>query len=316
MSTRSGFFVHDHNLKARLFREALKRAGLEEKKTAKEAEVILTDSDAGNRSRRLVNENRDALIFMYPHSARPHYWKDGLFETCDDSLTAVFTITEAHAEIMRLAGYALPIHPVGWTFCDQREFVPCPEPKHVLFMPIHPSAAGFLSGHHKELNARVFSRLLRLLNNNKIQKLTVRYLTGLPQNGIYFVPSVDYVKGKPDQSTTEIDAADVVVATHTAAAIAVARGKPTAMIAEGDVPMAGNSTEAMRSVAHWERYSHLVKYPLDILDGDPLEVLKEAGWGSEAVDEWRRRLIGEPFSEEVFIEKIRHYLGTRGERHG
>ncbi len=64
-------------------------------------------------------------------------------------------------------------------------------------------------------------------------------------------------------------------------------------------------------VEHWDRYKHLMMYPLDILspsEEDTLALFQRAIRSDCEIVDWRRRLIGEPFDPHQFIQKVKQYI--------
>jgi hypothetical protein len=222
-------------------------------------------------------------------------------------VTAIFTFAEGGVTIPRLYGFKRkPIHPVGWTYCKIRSFQPCKNPRKVLFAPIHVNGNGFLTPRETETNKETFRRLVALLP--KIQ-LVVRYLHRLEWNGLWRVPGVKYIKGRPDQSTREIDQADVVVAHQNMGYLAVARGKPLLMMAENLVPISGSSERNVKTVASWDKYKHELMFPHDILAGDDtMKLIRAACRPDVKVEHWKKKFIGKPFDPEKFITILRRYL--------
>ena len=181
-------------------------------------------------------------------------------------------------------------------------------PKKILFAPIHPNGNGFLSMRERRTNRRTFQRLLTASRQHKL-KLKVRYIHNLSWNGITKEQDVRYVKGQFDQSTKEIDKADIVVSHQTMAYLAIARGKPTLMMDESKPPMSGNTPGAIRTVKSWGKYKDLLQFPHDILaKEDTMNLLLDAAHSDEKIEKWRELFIGFPFRERLFISKIQSYL--------
>jgi hypothetical protein len=137
----------------------------------------------------------------------------------------------------------------------------------------------------------------------------VRYLHAIEENGLQYQDGVTYYRGAPDQSTADIDAADLVIGHQTFAYLAVARGKPTLMMGENIPPRSGNSDSNYHYVKHWEAYKDLLMYPLDILKTRSVDKLIEKAVSSDAeIQRWREMFIGQPFDKKLFVEKLEAYL--------
>jgi hypothetical protein len=195
------------------------------------------------------------------------------------------------------------LHTTGWHMCKQLPFVGFTEPYSVLYGPIHPRNAPI----DREVNLRTFQKLYDLVKRKKIN-LTVRWLPPFDGNGIPRVEGVTYIEGDLNVSTEHIDQADIVVGHQTFAYLAVARGKPTLMMGEWIPPHTARDNYV--SVKNWDKYKHLVMYPLDILEEgkDTLELMREACANPPSVQKWRARMIGHEFNPSEFVRLIQSYL--------
>lgn len=273
------------------------------------AKVILIDIDNPGR----VNKHKmdlatgRARLFVYPHAARPSIAWDGLFPpskyTC-----ATFVSAAGHIDVIRAYGYNKPIHIAGWAYCPIKSFVAVPNPKNILFAPIHPTRRNWLSDLDKSINKASFEKLLKLVDAGHIQ-LKVRFMRGLETNGIWHHPKVTYVEGGTDMSYKEIDEADLVVSHQTHAYMAIARGKPVLMMSEKTPPRNGGSEDTFKFVSSWEKYKDLLIYPLDILEyDDTMGLIDRACSNDNDIADWRTRMIGEPFSPNIIVKTIKEYL--------
>lgn len=141
--------------------------------------------------------------------------------------------------------------------------------------------------------------------------MSIRLIGNRQDCGLDGVPAGEFVEwhsGRKNNSTVDMDAADVVVSHQTFAWMAVALGKPTVMMGEDVPPRSGNSDAGFCYVKHWDDYKADLMFPLDILNGDPEEIIAKAAAGDPAVEEWKARLIGEPFDGPAFVEKLESYL--------
>jgi len=265
---------------------------------------VLTDSDVRGRVKLLEAMQKIGvkLFFVYPHAARPSMINDH-YPTWEGT-TAQFVVNEHHAEVLRTYGYEKPLHSIGWHLCPLHEFRPKDRAQNVLFAPIHPRNAP----QDKKVNLETFERLYGCVKKNGIN-LTIRHMGDLVDNGIPKREDVKYVQGKMDQSFREIDDADIVIGHQTVAWIAVARGVPTVMIRESMPTHFRASNQGYEDVKSWDRVSHLFRYPLDILEeSDTMGLLNRAIKSDDEIWDWRRRMIGDAFSPEVFVKIIEEYL--------
>jgi len=300
------FYVINHQNKAAAYIAALRERGWRQSVLQPQCQFILSDLDVGARRKEInvfVAQNKPA--FLYPHTGRPPLQWDGMYPY-HQHVKAVFGIGEAWVEVPKIYGYrGAPIIPMGWTYCKIKDFQPCDEPKNVLFAPIHVNGNGYLSERERNTNAQVFKKLLGVQNIN----ITVRYLHKLEDNGIWREEGVKYIAAIPDQGTVEIDRADVVIAHQLMGYLSVARGKPTLFMDEGLVPISGNTDAAMKQVANWDKYKHLLMFPHDILaDGDAMTLMRKACRDEKGIQAWKDRLIGEPFDGERFVDTLEAML--------
>jgi hypothetical protein len=310
MAYKGTFYCFNHQNKARVYVDALVGLGFRQTIFPARALFVLADSDVSVRRTRLEQSRQfGSYIFLYPHAAPPQLTYDGLYEPWAFT-KANFTIAQGHVEVMRTYGYPdrIPLHPVGWALCEQRAFVPGPAPRRVLFAPIHPNANGYLCELDLSINRAVMARLLPLVRSGEIS-LTVRHLQPLQRSGLEVVPGVRYIWGTPNQAVDDIDAADVVISRHTFAYLAVARGKPTLMMAEWETPRSGSSDATLRNVGSWPKYRDLMMFPLDVLAGDDTGALLRKAAASDAeIEGWRSKFIGSPFDPRLFVKTLEGYL--------
>lgn len=303
------FFCFNHQNKAEAYIRALVSRGWEETKDPGQARFILADSNVNHRRKTLDSYHaRGVKVFLYPHAARPNIFWDFPGQDFSGRVDAHFTISPGHVEIMRAYGYPYPIEVVGWHLSQIRPFRPREEIRRIVFAPIHPNNNGYLGAVDRDLNNRTFSRLLSVSPAIHNFELAVRYIGDLRSIGIWRAGGVQYIEGYKDQSTSEIDGADLVVSHQTYAFLAVARGIPTLMMGEDLPPRWGGSDREIKTVKSWEKYRDLMRYPLDILAGDPAELMSRAACSDEDIQDWRRRMIGDPFDPDRFVDRVEEYL--------
>jgi hypothetical protein len=301
--------VIDHQNKSRAYREALARAGylFTERELVNGLRFILSDADW----RQTTMANAAGLrtpVFLYPHAARPMVQYDGCVEP--QPVRCMFTQAPGGKELMKIIGYPNPVEVTGWAYSEVRSFRPVKKVERVLFAPIHPNANGYLNQVDKDLNRRTYRALYDMCQKTGAQ-LSIRLIGTQTGNGLDNVPTGDFVEwhqGRKNNTTADMDTADVVVAHQTFAYLAVALGVPTVMMGEDVPPRSGNSDAGFCYVAHWDDYKADLMYPLDILQGDPADTIAKACEGSDAVEEWKARYIGKPFDGPAFVAKLESYL--------
>lgn len=312
------FVVHNHENKANAFIRALWECGWHRSNlthVGRKVDLFLTDH--ATTASRIGTMDDFALMgterfLVYPHTARPNLVNDIMPES--KRVTAHLVSAPGHVDVMRAYGYEKPLHVVGWSLCPIRPFSPKPEPRKVLFAPIHERCAEV----DKKANREAFQRLYQLVQSGDIH-LTVRYYhaqggSGLPGSGLELVrhPEIEYhciTQLEPDWE--QIDQADLVVAHQTFAWLAVARGIPAVMVAE-DMPahlVPKNQDEKFSK--NWRKYQHLLAFPYDLLTcatpDETLSLLRRAVACDAEISGWKRRMIGEPFDEKAFLNVVEGY---------
>lgn len=304
---RPHFFSFNHQHKADEYNRALEARGWTRVSDPGEARFILSDMDLYRRAKTLEDYRKKGIkVFLYPHGGIPSIFWDFAGNTPSPFVSAHFVPAPGHERVMRSYGYPAPIEVVGWSLCPIKSFRPRPI-RRVLFAPIHPNNNKFLCSIDKEINRESFRAALKIAGEAEAS-LLVRYLGSLRDNGLWKAGGADYLQGFPDGSFEEIDQADLVIAHHTMAYMSVARGVPTLMMGEGIAPRLGPKEEKLLRPLSWERYKDLMIYPLDVLEGDPLELAERASSSDRDICEWRERMIGSPFDPGRFIDRLESYL--------
>jgi len=311
-----GFFaLQPHQGKEQAFVEALRAVGYHKSNyTRSPVRFALYSLDSGKGGvgwspSVLELVERGVPLFLYPHAARPMVQYDGIIKVHPE-VKCLFTHTEGGKRVMEAFDIGRPIEVVGWSFCEIKPFEPVKEVKNVVFGPIHPNNNGWLSKVYKDLNVATFKKIHAWCKKNGA-RLVVRYLHDLGENGLERREDsgVVYYRGSADQSTADIDQADLVVGHQTFAYLAVARGKPTLMMGENIPPSSGNCEELLGYVKNWSKYKDLLRFPLDILSGNDTDaVIRKAIKGSKPVADWRDLFIGKPFDAKLFVERLESYL--------
>ena len=308
MKVKGRFAIKPHQGKEKAYTAALIGAGYKQN-TYRYARVDFALFDlesggggAGYFSPVTEKHERGVPILLYPHAARPMVQYDGIVEVFPH-VRVMISIAEGHKQVMERFGFPVPVVACGWTLCKQKPFEAVREAKRVLFGPIHPNANGWLSEELQRVNRETYTRLRKWTKENGAE-LVIRHVHDLAKNGLNRIAGdVKTVRGLPNGCTDEIDEADLVVGHQTFAYLAVARGKPTLMMAEDMTPTSGNSAEKLRRVAHWDAYRDLLRYPLDVLDPDLDGTIDKALRGGY-VDEWRELFIGTPFDAGKFVRTV------------
>jgi len=297
------FAVHNHQGKADALIAALEAGGHELVKNGA-VDFLMIDFDGPGMYERMIEKHviKGAKIFLYSHGAMPLCGWDGIWEP-SDRVSAYLAMTPGQAEVMRRHGYPHDIHVIGWHYCDILPFQPVAKPKKILFAPWHPHSTGYLMAEGKELNHRIFEELIGMLPEIE---LTVRHLRTLHQNGLWEEPGVHYIQVYPDNSTDDIDEADLVISHGTFAYLAIARGKRTIMYGQDVRPHDGVMPDKLRFVASWEKYKDYVRYPYHYHPGEKLSYL--FAWNRINPWQWKHEFIGSQFDPTAFCGLIEELM--------
>lgn len=308
-SRRLKIAANDHGGKSLALLQALLNAGHELVTDGGPADLLLIDLDpplAGYQKMIERYHSLGAKIVLYPHGGgTPSLAYDSLWEP-DPRVDANLVMGTGNAEFLRRIDYAPAVHTIGWSYCEQRPFRPCADVRRVLFAPVHPNADGSMAAYDRDLNAGIFARLLA-----GPWQLTVRHVGTLAENGLWAADGVDFVNGRLQAETAEIDTADAVITSPgTFQSLAIARGVPTVLYGQGSVFL-GVPNETLVPLRRADRYMDYIRYPFDAADG-PLDELFEAAARSEApIADYKRRFIGEPFNPRHFVALIEKIAADR-----
>lgn len=300
-------YFYDHQGKGAEYIKALQLAGFRFAGPSN-ASVIMMDYNTPARIKLLHSRlaSGRARLFIYPHAACPNVGWDGLIEQ-SRHVSGIFVSAKGHIEILRKIGVQNNITVAGWSYCQQSQFAPNPNPARILFAPIHPSKRGFLSSVDAKLNKAAFQRLTALKSHFEI---TVRHVGTLESNYLPRIGDIRYTQAQTDlySSSAQIAENDVIVGRGTIAYMAVAMGKPTVMIGE-NVPPRNGSEMDLKYVSNFELYKDLFSYPLDILtENDTMGLILRSAISDSEIADWRDRMIGNPFDHKVVADTILNCL--------
>jgi hypothetical protein len=295
------FFVSAHQHKGEPFFKALR---MYYRTTSRNPDVVLVDRDwymhNDKKPRQIVLDylEKGATIMVYPHSALPPWWYDGLIKI-QPWTSCVFVIGEGAKEAMKVIEPSVRVEAVGWPWCPQQEFQRPEKLKNILFAPIHPSG-GRLRPEALDANRLIFHELKRVARWTGA-KIVIRHIHALNLQGLRPYNRFHFVHGMPDGSTKEIDEADVVIAEGTFMYSAVARGKPTIGINQ-HLACRANKMCDKYSPHNWEKYGPDLAYPINFEPRKLMEKIELATSGEQS--EWRERFIGPSLDPKAFSELV------------
>jgi hypothetical protein len=288
------FYLYEHQHKGKPYKQALLDAGFI--KDLEYPDVILIDRDwfmANEKEpRQEILQHPDAAVIVYPHSALPPWWYDGLIRI-QDYVKCILVIGEGQKRAMKVIAPDARVEAVGWSWCDILPFNARPVHK-ILFAPIHP-AGGRLRPEAKEANERIFRDL-----RDSSYDVTIRYIGGLRKQGIRTPNRFRMVEGSFDASTKEIDEADLVIAEGSMMYLASARGKPVIGINQ-HLPVRANKKSDIYTPRNWSKYGADIAYPVNYGDAPLDELIARAM--VEPV-QWRRDFIGDKMDAGEFVRLV------------
>lgn len=301
MGSRMTYYIKNHQHKGRAFRNALRSSGWQATKNNPDLALYDRDwylhNDGLPRKSLVEHHEQGAKIVVYPHSALPPWWYDGLIHV-DKRVSAIIVIGENGAEATRIFCPDKTVLSVGWPWSRTMKFQPCKEIRNVLFAPIHPSG-GRLRPEAYQANRDVLRALLKLPRGISIN---IRHIGRLEAQGLWRDSRIDYSAGKPDGRHHHIDRADLVIAEGTFMYLSVARGKPTIGINQ-HLPLRANKQCKKYEPHNWSDYSHLFEYPINFGDAPLPELMKYAGENEQV--EWRKLNVGDPMCYTKFEAEMR-----------
>ena len=239
------------------------------------------------------------VIVETPHGGIPMLTYDGGVEV-HPSVSHSVVPARGWKRMYERMGVPFDVHVVGWSLCEVAEYQPLPKKvNRILFAPAHPNSGDggkTILDWLREANETGYQRLLEH-DGEKV----VRWF-GLPElNGLTSLsdPGVTYVKSdlRTESSVAMIDEADLVISFGTFASLALARGKPTIVLADPR-PILDDGTWVAN---HHEDWCSLWAYPLKVHEAPSLSMLLDLYRKRERkVLEWRREFVGEQFDPAGF----------------
>jgi hypothetical protein len=230
------------------------------------------------------------ITVTYPHGGNPILCWDGRPPHPHIRLHLVHG--PGHSEVFALHGHPVPSVAVGFTYCEVSK-PRYPIGERVLFAPSHPMDDRTIDPRIKEANRAALDKLLAAG-----VEVTVRCWGIVEDWGLDPDATVTWAEGGT-LDTDDIDAADLVVADGTVAAMSLARGCPTLFVGS-DIDTADDRD----AHPHFDAYRNRIRYPYDIADA-PLEELVYAVCNpNELIDGWLDRFVGGPFDADLAVGAI------------
>jgi hypothetical protein len=288
----------NYQLKGKPYLDALIQAGFEH--TRENPELLFIDRERymtnNTVARNQVLRYPGVPVMTYPHCALPPWWYDGLVPM-PDYIKRVFVIGNGQKRAMKIIAPGAKVETTGWPWCKVLPFK-ANEISNILFAPIH-STGGRLRPEGIEANQKIMAALRKL--DKTRYKVTVRFIESRIRQGVSREPTFKWIKGVTDNSTDDIDKADLVIAEGTMMYLAVARGKPVIGINQ-HLPMRPNMKEGYNP-HNWDKYGPGIAYPVNFGDAPLVELFDRA---MVEQTKWKRDFIGDEFDPVKFAKKVEH----------
>lgn len=290
------FYINNYQLKSAAFRNALLEAGHIEDDI--NPDVILFDRDwyihNDNKPRPETLKYPNATLMVYPHSALPPWWYDGLVPL-QDRVKCVFVIGEGHKRAMNIINPHARVEVTGWPWCEVKPFR-ANEIRNILFAPIHP-AGGRLRPEAFEANQSIMRDLKSLCSKYHV---TIRFIESRIRQGLSRHEAFHWIRGVPDNSTDDIDNADLVIAEGTMMYLAAARGKLVIGINQ-HLPCRANKMSEQYTPKNWHKYGDDIAYPINYGEAPILELFERA---LIEQTQWRKDFVGDKMDPIKFAGKV------------
>jgi hypothetical protein len=296
------FYVFNYQHKGQPYFTALRSQG--HKPVARIADVALYDRDryiqSPDHTISKVQQqiDRGSKIVIYPHSALPPWWYDGLIKL-QDYIAGLIVIGEGQRDAVKVFEPDAPVIVGGWPWCPQKPFRKPDKLRTILFGPTHTSG-GKIRRTAFNANKAIFNELKQVKRETGC-RVVVRYLGDLKRQGLHPYREFEWIRGQADGSTKELDEADVVIAEQTYMYFSVARGAPTIGMIQ-HLPMSANSHPEKYTPKNWDKYGPDIAYPINYGTKPLIELIEDAMSGEQT--EWRRRLIGKDLNPAKFSRQM------------
>lgn len=292
------FYFGGYQKKGEPYRDALLSAGYIQ--DDRHPDFLLIDREQYINSydlRSCVLAHPGVPVMIYPHSAMPPWWYDGLVGI-NPAVRRIFVMGEGQKRATAIFAPGARVSVTGWSWCEQREFQRPDKVRNILFAPIHPTG-GRLRPEAARANNAVFGAL-----GNTDYNVTVRYIGALLRQGLRPEPRFNMIAGAANSVTDEIDAADLVIAEGTMIYLSVARGKPTIGINQ-DMPIRTNLHYERYQPRNWDKWGPATAYPLNFGDKCLRAMIDEA---MTEQSEWRQDFIGQDMTPADFVAEVERAL--------
>ena len=305
------FYVIRNKDSADEFVSALLSAGYSEVNKLEQADFLLFECEHAGATRERISrflENHPG--FIYPHTPYSYFSWDSIYEPAP--VACCFVVGDGAMMGMQAYGYPFRVEKIGWTGCQINEFRPTPGTR-LLFAPPHLLGNGkYPRPEQYDLvknTAMFLSRNLNWFESVVVscapQSIMASGLDPLIDGRVEWEYFDAYQAKYPRKHALSlIWETDLVISSGTFGYISAATGTPTIMIGYRDW-----TPGTMSGIAkHYDLYRSHFAYPLTIEAMTIEEVMAVRTKRNDAVEEWKRLNVGDPFDEDKFISIVREYV--------
>ena len=302
----SKFFLAVNTDSDDMFRDALLKSGYTRVLMPGEADFIVHDAVHPNLGQYLQSKPN----FITPHSPQSSFMWDGILE---DRIPVCcnFVTGEAGRQVMKSYEYPWRVEVVGFNRCPMCAFRPSTG-NDLLIIPAH-SLQGRQYTYPNYIDWALMTLRFVLRNRDKFGKITLCWdetrfdpavMDEMKKSGFIIIPTNPYRDPEPLKHVMErMEQADLVMSGGTAGCVAVAMGRPTVFFSE-----LGPPRSFPKDALHYERYAHLLRYPLAAENMTIDEILAVRTAQDPRVRHWRDQVLGVEFNAQKFISVVKEYV--------
>jgi len=305
------FYIIRNKDAADPFISALEFAGYHRTHNMINADCMFIDCEHGGEAKANIFEfAKRRPTFAYGHTPYSYFIWDGIYEPAP--VACNFVVGDGATMGMKAYGYPYRVEKIGWTGCQINDFRPTPGTR-LLFAPPHLLGNGkYPRPEQYDLvknTAMFLSRNLNWFESVVVscapQSIMASGLDPLIDGRVEWEYFDAYQAKYPRKHALSlIWETDLVISSGTFGYISAATGTPTIMIGYRDW-----TPGTMSGIAkHYDLYRSHFAYPLTIEAMTIEEVMAVRTKRNDAVEEWKRLNVGDPFDEDKFISIVREYV--------
>ena len=300
------FFIARNTDSDEMFYNALIGAGYIETLEPDQADFIVHDAVHPNLGQYLLTKPN----FITPHTPQSAWLWDGVLED-RIPVSCNFVNGEASRQVMKAYEYPYRVEVVGFNRCPLHSFN-CTLGNDLLIIPSH-SLQNRQYTYPNYIDWVLMTLRFVLKNRSVFSKITLCWdetrfdstvMDEMRKKGFIIIPTNPYRDSEPLKHMMDrMNEADLVMACGTAGCVAVAMGRPTVFFSE-----LGPPRSFPKDALHYERYHHLLRYPLAAENMTIDEILAVRTAQDPRVRHWRDQVLGVEFNAQKFISVVKEYV--------